>query len=283
MSKRIPFELKTYTLPNESSESLQKVYAQMRNDGVQGVLAPLTLLGAKNLTDPSITTFIPTVHKRDAGGASANVTFGAIDYSAQLEALLPYMANGLSVFYDQSSVGNSLAKMTQDVAQNGTKKSKSVALYPVDTAGSSIAKYCGRPAAFSKKSVISHLPIVKTSMLAAHLTFVGAHEHNILSTQINYDPTLITLTQYKDRRNMIIANSIIEQVPSIYEINALMNNDLTFDWILYTSSVGVDYLVSTLTGAQREYSMRLIDAQVVYSTELLQVKEFGFEPLETTK
>ena len=80
---------------------------------------------------------------------------------------------------------------------------------------------------------------------------------------------------------MIIANSIIEQVPSIYEINALMNNDLTFDWINYTTSVGTDYLISYLKNTERLYTMRLIDSQVIYPVELMKPTEFGFEPMAT--
>jgi hypothetical protein len=77
---------------------------------------------------------------------------------------------------------------------------------------------------------------------------------------------------------MIIANSIIEQNPSIYETNALMNNDLSFDWINYTTSVGADYLTAHLFGCDRSYSMRIIDSQVIYPIELMRPKEFGFEP-----
>ncbi|HEX5670010.1 MAG TPA: hypothetical protein VFX66_00625, partial [Sulfuricurvum sp.] len=151
---------------------------------------------------------------------------------------------------------------------------------PVDIQGSNIVKYLARPAAFNKKSVLTHLPVVKTSMLLSQMTFAGAHETNILSTQINYDPALITLTQYPDRKNMIIANSIIEQVPSIYEANALMNNDLSFDWINYTTSVGADYLIANFYGLQRAYSMPIIDHQIIYPVELMRPKESGFEPFK---
>jgi SRSO17 transposase len=115
-------------------------------------------------------------------------------------------------------------------------------------------------------------------MLIAHLTFVGAHEHNILSTQMSFDPTLISLTQSKDRKNMIVANSIVTHVPSIYEMNALFNNDLTFDWINYTTSVGADYLISLLNNEQRQYQLSINDFQVIYPVELMSPKEFGFEP-----
>lgn len=277
MSTGVSFELILYNMKDESEASILQTLTQIETDNAEAILAPLTLGGVKNLlkvkTNKKI--FVPTVHKRDVGDCDSNIVFGAIDYQAQLEALTPYMAHSLAVFYDDSPVGNNLLHATQALANDAKKTSTP---YSVDTSGSNIVKHLSKPAAFSKKSIITHTPIVKTSMLIAHLTFTGSRERNILSTQINFDPTLITLTQNKDRKNMIIANSIVEQVPSIYQINALMNNDLTFDWINYTTSVGIDYLIASCGVQQRLYSMRLIDSQVIYPVELMQPKEFGFEP-----
>lgn len=276
------FELIAYELPNESEEALTKVFDQMKNDDIDAVLAPLTLKGAQNLlalnTDKIV--FVPTVHKRDVGIADENFVFGAIDYQAQIEALTPYMAHSLAVFYDNSSVGSALNKATQTIAYESKRGVKSVSAYAVDAKGSNIVAHLAKPSAFSKKSVMIHLPVVKTAMLTAHMTFTGVKEHNILSTQMNFDPTLLTLTQYPDRKNMIVANSIIEHVPQIYEANALMNNDLTFDWINYTTSVGADYLLAHLRGTERGYSLRVVDGQVIYPVELMRPKEFGFEPFK---
>ncbi len=281
MASKVPFELVSYEMKDESVTSISQALEKINNDSMQAVLAPLTLNGVENLLtlNPNKPIFIPTVHKRDVGACDSNIIFGAIDYQAQIEALVPYMKHSIAVFYGDSVVGKNLAQMTQTIASEAKKGSISSSLYSVDTQGSNIVKYLARPAAFSKKTIVIHLPVVKASMLASHLTFTGVHEYNILSTQINFDPTLISLTQYNDRRNMIVANSIVEQVPSIYEINSLMNNDLTFDWINYTTSVGTDYLISYLNSTERLYTMRLVDSQVVYPIELMKPKEFGFEPM----
>lgn len=273
------FELFKYDMPNESYESISTTIEKITNEGNVAILAPLTLDGAKNLlTVPTtITVFIPTVHKRDIGPSRDNIIFGSIDYEAQIKAFVPYMANSLAIFYGDSLVGSALNKTTQAIASESNKKINSFSSYSVDAKGSNIVKYLTKPAAFSKKSVVTHLPIVKTSMLLSQMTFTGVHEKNILSTQINYDPELLILTQFPDRKNMIIANSIIQQVASVYEANALMNNDLSFDWINYTTSVGADYLISHLYGHERSYPMPLIDHQIIYPVELMRPKESGFE------
>lgn len=275
------FEIKRYDMPDESADSLSHVLDEVRHDGMDAILAPLTAMGAKNII--SLTTnlpvFIPTVHKRDLPDAPENFTFGGIDYVAQIEALLPYMGDSIAIFYDSSSVGTQLKASTEEVFLAHKSEKKRVTSYPVDLKGDNIITHLSKPSKFNKASIILHIPVVKSALLTAHMTFTGVKEKNILSTQINIDPTLLTLTQYNDRKNMILANSLIEFPSGIYESNALMNNDITVDWIQYSTSVGIDYLVSVLSNTHREYTMRLINSQIIYPVELLRAKEFGFEPL----
>ena len=275
------YTLTRYDMPDESSESLAAVFDKIDHDNINAILAPLTTAGAKNLLSikTKLPIFIPTVHKRDIPSAPDNITFGGIDYVAQIEALLPYMANSIAIFYDTSAVGTQLKSTTEEVFLAHKSEKKKVSSYPVDLKGDNIIAYLSKPSRFNKASIIMHIPVVKSAILASQLTFIGIKEHNILSTQINIDPNLLTLTQYTDRSNMILANSLIEFPPAIYESNALMNNDISFDWIQYSTSVGIDYLVSLLTNTPREYTMRLINSQVVYPVELLRAKESGFEPI----
>lgn len=275
------YELKHYVMPDESADSLSKALDAIERDGMNGILAPLTTSGVKNLVgyETSIPVFIPTVHKRDFPYARQGIVFGAIDYERQIEALLPYMSDSIAIFYDSSAVGTQLKSSTEKVFLSHKRESKNISAYPVDSKGDSIVTHLTRPASFNKKSVILHIPVVKSALLTAHMTFTGVKERNILSTQVNVDPTLLTLTQYNDRKNMTLANSLVEFPADIYETNALMNNDIVFDWVNYASSIGIDYLVATLTSTPRKYTMRAVNSQILYPIELLQAKEFGFEPL----
>ena len=277
------FEIKRYDMPDESTASLSRVLDEIRHDEMDAILAPLTAVGAKNIItlNTNFPIFIPTVHKRDLPNAPENFTFGGIDYVAQIEALLPYMGDSIAIFYDSSSVGTQLKTSTEEVFLAHKSEKKKISSYPVDLKGDNIITHLSKPSKFNKASIILHIPVVKSALLTAHMTFTGVKEKNILSTQINIDPTLLTLTQYNDRKNMILANSLIEFPSAIYESNALMNNDITTDWIQYSTSVGIDYLISQLTNTHREYTMRLINSQVIYPVELLRAKEFGFEPLSS--
>ncbi|HEX5330932.1 hypothetical protein [Sulfuricurvum sp.] len=282
MSRRSEgYEIKRYDIADESSASLAAVLDEVRRDNVDAILAPLTSLGAKNIITHStnLPVFIPTVHKRDLPSAPANFIFGGIDYMAQIEALHSYMGDSIAIFYDSSSVGTQLKSITEEVFLAHKSEKKKVESYAVDTKGDNIISHFSKPAKFNKASIILHIPVVKSALVASQLTFRGVKARNILSTQINIDPTLLILTQSQDRKNVILANSLVEFPARIYEANALMNNDITVDWIQYATSVGIDYLVSALDNSSREYSMRLINSQVIYPVELLQAKEFGFESL----
>ena len=81
-----PFELVAYQMPNESYESISTSIEKIINDGNNAILAPFTLEAVKNLLTikTSIPIFIPTVHRRDIGFAPDNITFGSIDYEAQI-------------------------------------------------------------------------------------------------------------------------------------------------------------------------------------------------------
>ncbi|WP_295052246.1 hypothetical protein [Sulfuricurvum sp.] len=277
------FKIQRYDMPDESSTSLALAFEKLRHDNMDAVLAPLTTDGAKNLLgiDTKLPIFIPTVHKRELSSAPDNFVFGGIDYVAQIEALLPYMADSIVIFYDSSPVGLQLKSSTEEVFLAHKSEKKKISAYGVDTSGDNIITHLSKPAALNKSSIIVHIPVVKSAILTSQLTFRGIKERNILSTQINMDPNLLLLTQYRDRKNMILANSLIEFPPSIYETNALMNSDIAFDWIHYSASVGIDYLVSLLDRSPREYTMRLIHSQIIYPVELLRAKEYGFEPISS--
>lgn len=279
--KKDHFEIQRYDMKDESVSSLKEVLQQVHQDGMDALLAPLTAAGAKNLVTLStdMPIYIPTVHKRDLEGSPENFVFGGIDYVAQIEALLPYMADSIAIFYDDSSVGTQLKSTTEEVFLAHKSEKKKVAAYSVDTKGDNIISHLSKPAKFNKASIILHIPVVKSAILASQLTFNGIRTRNILSTQINVDPTLLLLTQNNDRKNMILANSLIEFPSHIYDINMLINTEINTDWIQYSTSVGIDYLVSILDHSSREYTMRIIHSQVIYPVELLRAKEFGFEPL----
>ncbi len=113
-------------------------------------------------------------------------------------------------------------------------------------------------------------------MIMSQLTLYDTNATNVLSTQINYDPLILSMTQYEDRKNMIIANSITQNNNILIETNSLLGNDIVYDWINYTTTVGVDYFFSLATREDREYDIALQDNQMIYPIELLSPSRYRF-------
>jgi len=125
-------------------------------------------------------------------------------------------------------------------------------------------------------SFFINTPIIKTGMIMSQLTLYDTNATNILSTQINYNPLLLSMTQYVDRRNMVVANSLTEHNNVLIETNALLGNDITYDWINYTTTVGVDYFYGLITDDERTYTTKMKDNQMIYDVELLQPSRSKF-------
>lgn len=125
-------------------------------------------------------------------------------------------------------------------------------------------------------SFFINTPIVKSGMIMSQLTLYDANATNILSTQINYDPLLLSMTQYNDRKNMIVANSVTIHNNILIETNSLFGNDIVYDWINYTTTVGIDYFYYEITNEAREYQIPLEENQMVYPIELLRASKSKF-------
>ena len=112
----------------------------------------------------------------------------------------------------------------------------------------------------------------------SQLTLYDINVTNILSTQINYDPLILSITQAKDRNNMIIANSIEKNNNVLIEANMLLNNDIVYDWINYSTTVGSDYFFHLITHDKREYELAMQDNQIIYPISLVQPSYSRFVP-----
>lgn len=113
-------------------------------------------------------------------------------------------------------------------------------------------------------------------MIMSQLTMYDVNATNVLSTQINYDPLILSLTQYVDRHKMIIANSITQNNSIFIETNSLLGNDIVYDWINYTTTVGMDFFFTQITNQDRQYKIDMQDNQMIYPIELLRPSKTRF-------
>jgi len=310
MSKNLPFELKSYKIESESNEDISKALREIQKDQFLYVIAPLTQTGEDIVSkiDPKLNIYFPTVNKRDANTTSQYLYYGGIDYRAQSDLLLKEASSPLVIFYDKSLIGKRLTnyqeeqfktqKITEDINlsiiddveidnevvmmdEEILEDNRTVIKFKIPKRTTNLERQLKENKDITEGSFFVNTPIIKSGMIISQLTLYDANATNVLSTQTNYNPLLLSMTQYQDRKKMIIANSITQNKDVIIETNSLLGNDIVYDWINYTTTIGIDYFFSQLNNSVREYEVEIIDNQMIYEIELIQPSVSRFIPYQT--
>ncbi|MBW6488827.1 hypothetical protein [Sulfurimonas sp.] len=278
MSKNRPFELKSYKIEDESYEEISKALKRIKEDGFHFVIAPFTQSGEKVVSkiNPQINIYFPTINKKDAQTNSGYLYYGGIDYRAQSDLLLNESVSPLVIFHDNSEIGEQLSKY-QEYKFKQTKGSK-VLNFSIPQQTTNLEAQLKDNTKIVEGSFFINTPIVKSGMIISQLTLYDTNATNVLSTQTNYNPLLLSMTQYQDRKNMIIANSITQNSDVLIETNSILANDIVYDWINYTTTVGIDYFSFIINGEKREYDIPNVNNQMMYPITLLQPSVSRFIP-----
>ncbi len=290
------FELKTYNIQSEGFEDIADALTQMQLDGFEFIIAPFTLKGANTLLElnPNEEIYFPTINKKDVNSTLPNIYFGGIDYKAQSDKLLKEAVSPLVIFYDKSKIGKELALYEEnqfklkdanlsqiDDFLVPRDENITVVKYSIPRRVTNIEEQLLYNDEIMQGSMFINTPIVKTSMIMSQLTMYEVNATNVLSTQINYDPLVLSLTQYEDRQNMIIANSITHNNSIFIETNSLLGNDIVYDWINYTTTVGMDYFFNKITKQDKQYKIEMVDNQMLYPIELIMPSKTRFIKYES--
>ncbi len=277
--KKIPFNIKMFPLEDEERETLKKSIELIEEEGFRYVIAPLTGKGAKTLfeIETDLKIYLPTINSSIVADIERENSpiFGGIDYERQIEELLGFTSEKIAIFYDgRSSLAERLTEMIETKANP-----KKVKIYRLTKESYNLKRYFYQNSDLNASDIFLNTPIVKSALILSQLTLFDLEPPNILSTQINYNPLLFTLTQPKDRKNLIIANSINSSHHLLSEFNSLLNNDMEFNWINYSTSIGADLFYHDLTAEAREFDEELKESQIIYTITLQRALKGGFVPV----
>ncbi len=302
LTKNRDFTLKTFQIDDESPQTIHEALQSIQKEQFFYVIAPLTRNGVQSVIDidPEINVFFPTMNKNEIESDSPSLYFGGIDYAAQMEKLIRESTEPLVIFYDNSSLGKRLRDYTKDaylsmIQEDDAYESplyvdasrpqdhravprKKVFTYPIGKQTSNLERQLKGNEKIQDASFFLNTPIIKSGLVMSQLTLYDVNVTNILSTQINYDPLILSITQAKDRHNMIIANSIGLKNNILIESNSLLDNDIVYDWINYATTVGTDYFYFVITKSKREYELPMVANQIVYPISLVQPSYSRFTP-----
>lgn len=275
LSKEHNFELKVFNSIDEERDSLLNALHLIKEENFQYVIAPLTQNGADVVIEnaKNLLVYIPTIHQSNYQNTSSNVIFGGIDYRSQITELLKLSNQKIAIFSDGSQMGDELGQLIE--AQDPHVIYSEI----VNNSKTDFKKMLKTNTRLDNSSIFLNTPLVKTSLLASQFRFYERQPYSILSTQINYNPLLLTLTQYEDRENFYIANSIGSGATKIEETNTLFGHNIVYDWVNYSTSVGIDYIYSFYLSpsSPREFHEEIIDNQVHYNISIIKPTRYKFE------
>jgi hypothetical protein len=276
LSRGKPFEARVFDSTNEHYKNLSRAIAEIESEGYNHVIAVLTIDGLQTLTTIStyLEIYIPTVNRSEAAVGNPAFFFGGIDYSAQLRELAKYRASNNVVMFDEtlSALSTRVSRLASTILFSR----------PISLSNSRInfTQLFKSEMVDGNSTILLNTPPVRTSLILSQLTFNDIQIPSALSTQINFDPMLLTLTQNDDVQNFFVASSIGESEASLREVNALLHNDLRYNWVAYASSALTALILQRQEGDYSAYikslNLNVIDNQIEYPIGVYMIRNSRF-------
>ncbi len=284
LNQKARFNFEIFDSKTESPEDIQNALNEIQSKGYRQVIAILTQEGAKEIIQiaQDMSIFIPSVNQSQIaldGKIPENIIFGGISYERQIQQLSKLDSETKAAsFYDGSAVGLQMQSYTEAINPNfGYSKSFNVKQNP------NFAKEMkGLYGTLQGVRIFLNTPVANSSIILSQLTYNNIRPKGIYSTQINYNPSLLSITQERDRRNMYVANSIMPLDSLFVENASLLNADLEYNWINYATALGTEYFyLKNVRNAKRYFKERIQNQQVQYKIEILTPTQNRFAPFES--
>ncbi len=275
VSKQNNFEVKVFNSKDEKEDSILRELDKIKEENFKYVIAPVTNNGAKTIMDNygDLVIYIPTVNKKEFKNNDTNILFGGIDYDRQIDSLLKHANSKIAYFSEGSALSKSINSSLI------AKSPKIIYKKSINSSRVSFKRMFKNNKKLNDSSIFMNTPLVKTSLIASQLRVYDIEPYSLLSTQINYNPMLLTLTQYDDRKEFYIANSIGKATVGMQELNSLFGHDIVYDWVNYSTSVGIDYFYTHyfVPTTSRSFNEDIFESQVRYDISIVKPKRYKFE------
>ena len=276
LHKNLKFQLYTFDTIDESNINIENQLALIKKQNISKVIALFTKKGFNemnlSLNSKEFDIYFPLINKQEIITNNDNFIFGGISYTEQLNLLEQFNNGKNTMFYYPSFIGSKLKNYYKNIFSPILK------IKTVKMKNNNFKNLVEDRRIFSSTLVLN-TPIIQTSIILSQLTAFEIYPHVILSTQLNYTPLLIKLTQKKDRVNFILANSISEIDSILLEDLKLLGSDISYNWVNYSSLIGVSYLLND-KDIDDLVSIQILDNQVIYQTSLYYATSYGFKKIE---
>lgn len=258
---------------DESKDSLNSAIQRAKSAGFKHFIAPITANGLSVINSgdyDDLIFYIPTINIKTVQNPNPNLFFGGIDYEAQIQKLLTKANHKITAFGDGSRVSD----MLNNLVANNTNEP-----YIKNIEGSDIKlNFLKNNYKVKNSSIFLNTPLIKSALLSSQFRVFELTPHILLSTQLNYNSALISLTQSGDRKNMYIANSIMTPDSQLETLSAILGEKLDYDWVAYSTMIGMDfiYLNYINKSAKAIFKEEMQNNQIQYNINIMRAGNYGF-------
>jgi hypothetical protein len=259
------FKYEFFDIKDESEYSITKVFNEIYEKKINNIIFYLTSNSLHNIKNynnlEQFTIYLPLINKNDVNIIlNENIIFGGINYKKQIDKLKSIATSHLVEIYDNKYRNRKL--------HNILSSDKNITSYILPGKYPNYKRFIQRHSMLNNASIILNLSVVKSSIFLSQLRANDdLNITQILTTQNNYTPLLFVLSQKKDTKNLILANSINKITTKLYNINKLVGNDITYDWVNYSTVLGLEYL--NTKNKILFSNIEIVDNQVNYPVNLL--------------
>ncbi|WP_417333128.1 hypothetical protein [Halarcobacter sp.] len=270
------FEIEAFDSYDESNINILTQIKKIEEQGFKKVITLFTQNGYEILNRTHALHFakvyFPLINKSEVSFAKDNFVFGGISYERQVKLLKTLSSEKSTMFYVPSYLGNKL----KDLYNNEFIDTEPITKEIQRT--NNKYQYIMNDERIAYNTVLLNTPIIKTSIILSQLTAYEIDPIRVLSTQLNYNPLLVKLTQPRDRTNLFVVNSIGKVDSFIEEYADLLGADIIYNWVDYSSLVGAEYLMNLDTDENKKIiETEIEDNQVKYEPILFRGTSYGFK------
>ncbi|WP_320033404.1 hypothetical protein [Halarcobacter sp.] len=266
------FKLEAFDTYNENPMNISAQLELIKQKEFTKVITMFTKDGfdeLNKLTDiEDIKFYFPLINKAEVITYNQNFIFGGISYEEQLNLLRSLSSGKNTMFYVKSYLGSKLKNIYEKTFfETGIVKE-------IERTNNRY-KYIMNDERIKESTIILNTPIVKSSIILSQLTAFEVEPEKVLSTQLNYNPLLIKLTQPKDRENFYVVSSISKIDSFIEDYTKLLGSDVAYEWVDYSALVGANYFINE--NESELIKTKVIENQADYEQTLYKSTIYGFE------
>ncbi|MDD3009322.1 MAG: hypothetical protein RBR70_06440 [Arcobacter sp.] len=268
--QKADYNLLVIDCENESYDKISSAFSKVQQEGITNVVAlftPNAISTLNKVVSSDLKVYLPLIEKKDSLESNDGLIFGSISYDEQLKKLSYYSAGNNAMFYQDTYLGLKLKRSYDSIIGDAVVR-KEIGKNERNFK-SIVNDYRLR-----NSSLFLNTDLVKTSLILSQLRAYDVFPRIIFSTQLNYDPMLMVLTQDKDREKLVIANSIDNVDTKLKDEITTFGGNITYEWVDYSTLVGVNYLFNN--GNSSLIPTQVANNEVIYTPRLFKSTEVGF-------